>query len=149
MPIQQSSTCRNGNITYHGHSLKINCDPIRLTSYGIPPIDEKYTPIDEQRKFIRIPLDPKQMACKDLADHLEIMDKYLNSEDAKTKLFGPVANEYIYVPCIRKKISKESLCCDYCEIKLTINQTIIKNSITNEQFDAKTIIDIESHVIVQ
>jgi|SRR5271154_653492 len=145
MPAQQSNACRNGNLTYHGHPLKIICGPIKITSYGIPPIDKKYISTDEHRKFISIPLDPKQRACRDLANHLEIMDKYLGSDDVKKKLFDLAANNYIYVPCIRKKIYKKSSYCDYCKMKLNV-PTIIKNSQTNEHIDAKTIMDIAEHV---
>jgi hypothetical protein len=76
---------------------------IKLTHYGIPPLDTErgfYTE-DSQREFIKIPLDPRQDSCRDLRNHLEDADEWAGSSEIRKKLLGNYANNYEYQSCIR------------------------------------------------
>ena len=91
---------------------------ILLDNYGIPDGDGPYYKTAKQRAFVKVPLavndqvttetaDERKIRAKKLTtfkDSLVAIDKYLDSDDMKLKLFGSAkaAKKYTYQPIVRQ-----------------------------------------------
>lgn len=89
-------------ITEHGEGNYVfRTKKITLTHYGIPRAGEFYKS-DSERCFIKIPLDKFNEAACELEDHLEAMDKCIDTDEMKTKIFGAqLASKMTYTPLAR------------------------------------------------
>lgn len=86
--------------------ILVQTGKIKLTSHGIPQLSKEgdinnYYPNDSVREFIKIPLDPEQLACVELRKHIEAADEWAGSTEMRKKLFGKKAVEYQYQSSIR------------------------------------------------
>jgi hypothetical protein len=80
---------------------------IKLTAHGIPQLGGDYYKDDNDREFIKIPLDPNQQSCVELNLHLEKADEYFGSDAIRKALFGKKAEKYEYQPCIKQPQEKD------------------------------------------
>lgn len=82
----------------------MECDWIKICMYGIPHLNKNYINTDEEREYIQIPLDLNQPSAMKLKNHLELMDKWANSDEVRYKLFGDNMNKYAYEPLVKEKM---------------------------------------------
>lgn len=57
-----------------------------------------------------IPLDPDQKSCVMLREYLEIIDKWISSEEVRKKLFGRRSEKMNYAKCIKKTADTDYVC---------------------------------------
>lgn len=147
---------------------------ITITQYGLPRISEYYK-TDDQRNFIKVPLDPNQDSCRQLEKCLRQIDEY--TEKNKTAIMaGKLAKYsklYEYQPIVRDPAPIEEISDDeeeenaepkeekeqreryrYCKMKLNVNfqdQSITtgvfvkKNDGSAEPVNVKTATDLEEY----
>ncbi|CAH6420954.1 Hypothetical protein MVR_LOCUS216 [uncultured virus] len=118
-------------IKHNGARLLVQADWINLEYHGIPLLandehPDRYHKDDSTRGFIKIPLDPKQKACRELRAHLEAADKWAQSSTLKKKLFGDKAKDHNYMSLIKtpepieeskKKPGKDYPIIDYVKMR--------------------------------
>lgn len=80
---------------------------IKITAYGIPPLNQNYYPTDKHRNFIKIPHDPTQTSCNELFALLGKIDTYMTTAETKQTLFGNNAHKYRYNPLIKTPHQQE------------------------------------------
>lgn len=139
------------NITYSDTKLIIQCDPIRLTSHGIPPLDKKFILCDNDRAYINIPFDPNQLNCIELKKHFEAADKYFCTDHLKDKIIDFGYNPSLYNPSLYNTIVKyanNSYKTDYFKIKLDIDKihklkTII--FVNDQKMDISTVTELTEY----
>ncbi|XWV26518.1 hypothetical protein QJ857_gp0549 [Tupanvirus soda lake] len=155
-------------INYNKELFAIKTDPIRITSYGIPKLDNNFYPCDDKREFIKIGFDMNQPGCVQLKLFFEKADKFFGSRQMKKKLFGKKEKYYEYQPIIKtgcqydkddeddvdfvkkNKINKP-MKPDYCKVKfITKNsesrEIVLKLKKHNEDIKAVTVTEIEQYV---
>lgn len=93
--------------------LLVQSGKILLNSGGIPSLskgddgEKGFYERDDQREFMKIPLDPKNPASCELREYLENLDAHFASNEMKTRLFGADADEYSYQSSIRAPMVKK------------------------------------------
>jgi hypothetical protein len=80
--------------------LYIQLPWILMESYGIPTLGQYYES-DENRLFIKLPLNLSIPDIKNFVDFLKSIDSKLESKEFKEKIFGPKANKYKYQPIVK------------------------------------------------
>jgi hypothetical protein len=108
--ISEFDTNRTAQIGYFNEKLQletsmfVQTDMIKITSYGM----KNYNQINKIPEYIDIPLDPNQLSCIKLREHLEQMDTYFGSDQFKEKILGKQFANYKYLSCIEE--TKNYLC---------------------------------------
>ena len=72
---------------------------IQVTQYGLPRLNEFYKS-DDQRSFIKVPLDPEQESCNIQKAMLVSLDNTI--EKRKTAVLGKYEKLYKYQPIVRE-----------------------------------------------
>jgi len=152
--------------------LTVKTEPIRITSYGIPQLDKNgahFYPMDKQRHFIKIPLDPDQNSCIKLKKLLQKMDEYFGSKQFRKILFGTkYFDKYQYQLSVRTKQAypdsddydsddddsppskNKKIYPDYCKVVFMgdRNQMNISTILTryNKNIPVRTVTDMEQYV---
>lgn len=89
-----------------GDKLFVKCKKIKLVQGGVPRLskegDNQYIKSDDDRKYMKIPIDPSQPSSVELGKFVEKLDEKFGSEEMRIKLFGKkFANNYMYSPAIK------------------------------------------------
>ena len=93
----------NHNVRKSKIPLYVRSGVIKISSHGIPKIQEPHCPDDTKREFIKVPLDLSQKTCAELHEFLVRVDEYMASDEVSKKLFGAKkSSEYTYHKCIRE-----------------------------------------------
>lgn len=106
--IEVTSFFENGQgpttfINYGSNSDKlfIKCKKINLVQGGIPRLSNEgynqHIMSDNDRKYMKIPIDPSQPALVELGKFLEKLDEKFGSKEMRIKLFGK-KDRYTYSP---------------------------------------------------
>jgi hypothetical protein len=76
---------------------------MQIFSGGIPNAHPKYFPTDDKRMYVKIPEDTRNPNSVAFFAKLDALDAYMQSDEAKTKLFGKltIAKAYEYQPIVR------------------------------------------------
>ena len=161
--LQDTFIIRNDK---YGIRVAIQPGPIRLTSFGIPNINDTYCKDDTRRGYMRIPLDLNQGSCIEFRNFLSKADDYFASIEFRKKIFGNEYDKYEYQPMIKVPTEDDNDDCkskrhqhipkvenvnvkfmmtyDKNGIKTGETTTIIKYN--NKVLPIKTITDVKDHV---
>ena len=103
-------------------TLFLQTPQIHLNTYGIPKAGDYYSE-DKQRSFIKVPLNTEEEDTKLFYDKLSELDKYLDSDEMRIKIFGSLkkAKGYKYQSIVRQVAA----------------QTIEENSDSDSEDDSK------------
>ncbi len=84
-------------------TLFLQTPQIHLNTYGIPKAGDYYSD-DKQRSFIKVPLNTEEEDTKLFYDKLSELDKYLDSDEMRIKIFGSLkkAKGYKYQSIVRQ-----------------------------------------------
>tara|TARA_B100000902_G_scaffold400004_2_gene474462 strand:- start:763 stop:1815 length:1053 start_codon:yes stop_codon:yes gene_type:complete len=118
IPSQKISYLRYNHPQKGEAQWDIQSCEILLDNYGIPDGDGPYYKTAKQRAFVKVPLNVNDQVTNETVDERETrakkltnfkesliaIDKYLDSEDMKIKLFGSAkkAKAYSYQPIVRQ-----------------------------------------------
>jgi hypothetical protein len=104
-------------------TLFLQTPKIHLNTYGIPKAGDYYSD-NKQRSFIKVPLNTEEAETKLFYDKLSELDKYLDSDEMRIKIFGSLKKSkgYKYNPIVRQVAA----------------QTIEENSDSDSDDDGKT-----------
>lgn len=153
--------------SYNNKKFVFETDPIRLTQYGIPSLNNTYIKHDEDRMYVKIPYDKSQPSCVDLFNMLEEIDKLM--ENSKDHMFGALSHKYKYVPLVRnmlglatndKEQNDYSKKFHYCKVKFCKDFESSPGDVTTQVFkkdndgqsypvDIKNVTDIAAHLVWQ
>lgn len=103
---------QNNTVLKQKTPMRLQTGKIKMTGGGIPQLDSEREKrnqktygnykSDEDREFMKIPLDPKQKACNDLKDFMTMLDEHYGSEEFRKKHFKTKWEQYMYSPCVRE-----------------------------------------------
>ena len=108
----------NNTVLKQKSMIRIQTGKIIMTGGGIPELDEVREKrkqktygtymSDKDREFIKIPLDPKQKPCVELAKFMTMLDDHYGSEEFRKEHFGDKWQQYLYQPCVREPQEEEN-----------------------------------------
>ena len=112
-PFQENERSKGQNIAYpryqnEGAPLMLQGPWIKMNTYGVPRAGEYYK-TDNDRAFIKIPLDITNEETNEFYEKLKQIDNKFNSKEFKTKMFGAKASKYKYVPIVREPVEDEEM----------------------------------------
>ena len=112
-PFQENERSKGQNIAYpryqnEGAPLMLQGPWIKMNTYGVPRAGEYYK-TDNDRAFIKIPLDITNEETNEFYEKLKQIDNKFNSKEFKTKMFGTKASKYKYVPIVREPVEDEEM----------------------------------------
>lgn len=82
-------------------ALMIQFPWIKLETYGVPRAGEYYKS-DNDRAFVKVPLNSKVPEVASLIEKVKAIDAYFASEEFASKLIGKKWNKYTYQPIYRE-----------------------------------------------
>jgi hypothetical protein len=98
---------KHGFIRYDNKTVYFQTPELVLRTYGIPKFNEQYHKKDEDRAFIKIPLDETHVGGKVMIDKFRELDNFFRGK--QEMLFGKKANEYEYKELVKEpQIDDES-----------------------------------------
>lgn len=84
---------------------------IKFVQYGVPKLGSEYVKTDNDRTFIRVPLDESQPACVNLDKMFSSIDEYFGKQENAEKFIGSdffnQKNKPVYTTTIREPIEDE------------------------------------------
>lgn len=112
-PFQDNERSKGQNIAYpryqdDGAPLMLQGPWIKMNTYGVPRAGEYYK-TDNDRAFIKIPLDTTNEEINEFYQKLKQIDDKFNSKEFKTKMFSSKASKYKYVPIVREPVEDEEM----------------------------------------
>ncbi len=112
-PFQENERSKGQNIAYpryqnEGAPLMLQGPWIKMNTYGVPRAGEYYK-TDNDRAFIKIPLDITNEETNEFYQKLKQIDDKFNSKEFKTKMFGVKSSKYKYVPIVREPVEDEDM----------------------------------------
>ena len=108
---QAVKTLKMSFIKYKKRDMIVQFPSIALTSYGFPKQDKFHT--QEQRDYIKLPLDPESAMYKTLCG----IDEGLIKPEFKQYLFGDKHEKFEYSPIVKYPSSG----CPYVKVKLAMS----------------------------
>ena len=112
---------------------------IKITAHGVPTLG-KYYKADEDRDFIKIPLDNNIPESAKLSEVLKNIDAHISSEEFASKFLGSKWKKYKYIPIFRIQNSDEDDDDKKKEIKEKVPYMKLKISIDNETKEVNTVV---------
>ncbi len=91
---------KHGFIRYDNKIVYFQTPELVLRTYGIPKFNEQYHKKDEDRAFIKIPLDESHAGGKLMLDKFKDLDQFFRGK--QEQLFGKKANEYEYKELVKE-----------------------------------------------
>lgn len=137
-PFVKSQKIAHIHYGNEGVSLSIQSPEILTETYGIPRVSEYYTTI-QSRSFYKLPFcfernqhcnEVNYPLIKQFHDKLLEIDKYCDSEEFKSQVFGSNAGKYEYQPIVRQPSEEEGNSSyyrpPYIKVKLVLDQVSSK-----------------------
>jgi hypothetical protein len=110
---------------------------IKISAHGVPTLG-KYYKADEDRDFIKIPLDTNIPESAKLIEVLKNMDAHFSSEEFASKFLGSKWKKYKYIPIFRIQNSEEDDDDKKKDEKVKVPYMKLKVSIDNETKEVNT-----------
>lgn len=117
--------------------LLIQLPWIKISAHGVPSLG-KYYKADEDRDFIKIPLDTNIPESAKLSEKLKEMDAHFSSEEFASKFLGSKWKKYKYIPIFRIQNTDEDDEDKKKDIKEKVPYMKLKISIDNETKEVNT-----------
>jgi hypothetical protein len=91
---------KHGFIRYDSKIVYFQTPELVLRTYGIPKFNEQYHKKDEDRAFVKIPLDDTHPGGKAMLEKFRELDSFFRGK--QEQLFGKKANEYEYKELVKE-----------------------------------------------
>ena len=108
---QAVKTLKMAFIKYKKRDMIVQFPSIAITSYGFPKLDQFHT--QEQRDYIKLPIDPESVMYKTLIT----IDEALTKQPFKQYMFGDKHEKFEYSPIVKYP----STGCPYVKVKLCLS----------------------------
>lgn len=139
--------------TYDNNPFIFQTEEIKITQYGIPSLGDFYKD-DQQRSFIKVPIDKNQINCIELKNFLEKLDTFIINN--KTNIIGIYDSSSELTPSVKQpydpsldeednednKIIYQNKM-EYCKLKFNLDyqDKFVKTSVFLNQNNQKVIIN--------
>lgn len=118
--------------------LMLQCSWSEVFTYGVPRAGDYYEN-DQQRSFLKLPVDPNNEEMMKLVSKLEEFDNLWGSDKKKKELFGKKAKKYVYNKIVRESQTDEDQDEKPRYIKLKLETSWPDNDIKTQVYNSELV----------